>query len=362
MKIWLLGILFLFVIITGLQQAEAVKINVDLSTSPQEPISGETIKFKIDFINPNSQKIQEHVDYRFTLQHEGKNIFGPTPLIHTSEGSVTIPVEIVESGTYLVLIEIEGILFQPIPTEIVNFDITIEEPTPEDEIIRSEKITIDNMKKISEDFYYASNHIFYGNPSEQELVDYFGKEKLETYRNVIKGLVLVSSEDYSTPTFVKNLGMMGDQEFKVKFLEEWYSYLRDSTKAHLIEYDSLVEETKKKINAIDISEEEKKEFLMIFEATVEFTKNDYLERKLLIVQEFEDVLGKEREKLEIKKEFLSFAESTSVVPDFQGSNILPGIPWFYLLPLLIVALLVIFRKRFSKKEEKNLNAHNNAKM
>ena len=100
---------------------------------------------------------------------------------------------------------------------------------------------------------------------------------------------------------------------------------------------------------------------MIFEATVEFTKNDYLERKLLIVQEFEDVLGKEREKLETKKEFLSFAESTSVVPDFQGSNILPGIPWFYLLPLLIVALLVIFRKRFSKKEEKNLDSHNNSR-
>ena len=49
-------------------------------------------KFKIDFINPKTEKIQEHVDYKFTLQRDGGNVFGPTNLIHTSEGSVTIPV------------------------------------------------------------------------------------------------------------------------------------------------------------------------------------------------------------------------------------------------------------------------------
>jgi hypothetical protein len=90
------------------------RFNVGIATIPENPSPGE-VKFKIDFINPKTDKIQEHIDYKFTLQKEGKNIFGPTPLIHTSTGSVTIPVEIVESGNYFGLIEFEGILFQPIP-------------------------------------------------------------------------------------------------------------------------------------------------------------------------------------------------------------------------------------------------------
>ena len=90
-------------------------LNVGISTIPEKPIPDGVTKFKIDFINPKTEKIQEHIDYKFTLQIEGENVFGPTNLIHTSEGSVTIPVETIESGTYFVLIEIEGILFQPLP-------------------------------------------------------------------------------------------------------------------------------------------------------------------------------------------------------------------------------------------------------
>ncbi len=66
-----------------------------------------------------------HIDYKFTLQRDGENVFGPTNLIHTSEGSVTIPVETIDSGTYFALIEFEGILFQPIPVEVVSFSIPI---------------------------------------------------------------------------------------------------------------------------------------------------------------------------------------------------------------------------------------------
>ena len=53
------------------------------------------------------------------------NVFGPIPLTHTSTGSVTIPVEIIEPGTYLGLIQFEGILFQPIPEEMMSFTILI---------------------------------------------------------------------------------------------------------------------------------------------------------------------------------------------------------------------------------------------
>ena len=100
-------------------------LNVGLSTIPVKPVPDDITKFKIDFINPKTEKIQLHIDYKFTLQRDGKNVLGPTDLIHTSEGSVTIPAPTLDPGTYSVIIEIEGILFQPIPVEVVSFSIPI---------------------------------------------------------------------------------------------------------------------------------------------------------------------------------------------------------------------------------------------
>ena len=99
-------------------------LNVGIATIPENPSPG-VVKFKIDFINPKTETIQVHIDYKFTLQRDGENVFGPTPLIHTSEGSVTIPVEIVEPGTYDGIVQFEGILFQPIPEEVMKFTILI---------------------------------------------------------------------------------------------------------------------------------------------------------------------------------------------------------------------------------------------
>lgn len=100
-------------------------LDVGITTIPEKPVAGGITKFQINFINPKTEKIQEHIDYKFTLQRDGENVFGPTDLIHTAEGSVTIPVETIESGTYFGLIEIEGILFQPMPVEVVKFSIPI---------------------------------------------------------------------------------------------------------------------------------------------------------------------------------------------------------------------------------------------
>jgi len=73
------------------------------------------------------KKIKEHIDYRITVSRDGLNTFGPTPLTHTSSGSVTIPVELGEEGTYSVLIEVEGISFETIPSETVSFSIHVGE-------------------------------------------------------------------------------------------------------------------------------------------------------------------------------------------------------------------------------------------
>ena len=83
-------------------------------------------RIKIDFINPVTQVIQEHIDYRVTVSKDGDTVFGPTSLVHTSTGSVRIPVEFSRGeGAYSMDVEVEGILFQPIPAEAASFGIAV---------------------------------------------------------------------------------------------------------------------------------------------------------------------------------------------------------------------------------------------
>ena len=85
-------------------------------------------KINIDFINPQTQKIQEHIDYTIAIAKDGETVFGPIPLTHTSLGSVKIPIEFnLGEGIYSMDFEVEGILFQPIPTETVSFEIAVGE-------------------------------------------------------------------------------------------------------------------------------------------------------------------------------------------------------------------------------------------
>ena len=99
-------------------------LDVKITHDPIEP--NELSKIKIDFINPYTQKIQIHIDYAVTVSKDGEIVFGPTPLIHTSEGSVKIPIQFnLGEGVYSLGVEIQGILFNPIPKETVSFDIVV---------------------------------------------------------------------------------------------------------------------------------------------------------------------------------------------------------------------------------------------
>lgn len=99
-------------------------IKVGINIDPASPKPGETSKLKIDFLNPQTGNIQEHVDYTVTVTNAGSPIFGPIPLTHTSIGSSTIPMEF-KNGDNQVVIEVQGILFRPIPTEKATFSITL---------------------------------------------------------------------------------------------------------------------------------------------------------------------------------------------------------------------------------------------
>lgn len=103
------------------------KGTLDVKLSYDDINPGDQQKLNIDFINPESKKIQQHIDYIITVFKDDKPIFGPINLTHTSIGSVKIPVEFAEEGMYTAKLEIEGILFQPIPTEAVSFEIPVGE-------------------------------------------------------------------------------------------------------------------------------------------------------------------------------------------------------------------------------------------
>jgi len=102
-------------------------LNVDFSTDPSEPNPSDVIKMKINFLNPVSNNIQIHIDYAVIVSKDDEDFFqagDPIPL-HTSTGSVTIPVQLKGNGQYTALIEVSGIFFQPIPPEKVSFDFTV---------------------------------------------------------------------------------------------------------------------------------------------------------------------------------------------------------------------------------------------
>ena len=106
--------------------SEQGTLNIGLSV---ESTSDSMAKLNIGWLNPMTNKIQEHIDYRVTVVKDGENIFGPIPLTHTSPGKVKIPVEFSSSGEHEVIIEMEGILFRPIPLETTVFTINVGELT-----------------------------------------------------------------------------------------------------------------------------------------------------------------------------------------------------------------------------------------
>lgn len=102
-------------------------LNVGFATIPVELHVGDDAKLQIDFLNAKTNEIQEHIDYRVTVTSNGETVFGPTQLIHTAVGSIKIPLEVSTAGDYFALVEIEGILFQPIPLETVSFKFSVAE-------------------------------------------------------------------------------------------------------------------------------------------------------------------------------------------------------------------------------------------
>lgn len=99
-------------------------------TSPEVINKDKEVKFKINFFEPTTDKIQVHVDYDFQVLDNGKEIFSAAkqinqPLLHTAEGSVTIPFMFSSSGVYSIKIPVLGVNFIPINPEYAEFKFVV---------------------------------------------------------------------------------------------------------------------------------------------------------------------------------------------------------------------------------------------
>jgi len=126
-----LGLLTMIGVITAPAYADPVvkltsggTINVSLSTDPASPNPGDQTQLKISFINKQSGVVQPHIDYKVSVM-EGTNQVAGIPITHTAEGSVSIPVQFQDAATYQIIVEVDGILFQPIPPETAAFSINV---------------------------------------------------------------------------------------------------------------------------------------------------------------------------------------------------------------------------------------------
>jgi len=101
-------------------------LDVGIYTTPKIPNTDEPTKLMISFLKPDTERIQLHIDYRVSVTKDGDYVFGPMErLLHTSPGSITIPVKFSENGSHMIHIEVEGILFQPIPLETATLTINV---------------------------------------------------------------------------------------------------------------------------------------------------------------------------------------------------------------------------------------------
>jgi protein-disulfide isomerase len=94
-----------------------------------EIISGQQIMLNVDFVNPNTNQLQKEIDWTASISKDSEILFGPTTVSHSSEGSLrNLKYVFEEDGVYNLKITIEGILFQPIPSETVSFNIVVGDP------------------------------------------------------------------------------------------------------------------------------------------------------------------------------------------------------------------------------------------
>jgi hypothetical protein len=105
---------------------ESFENDIDLyvSWTPSTIKSGEKAIFKIIFIDRKSNKNQEHIDYSFTIKDSSVDkVLYKNSLTHSAWGIEPASYKFDLTGNLIVEVGIQGILFQPITPEYIEFEI-----------------------------------------------------------------------------------------------------------------------------------------------------------------------------------------------------------------------------------------------
>ncbi|HJU14445.1 MAG TPA: multicopper oxidase domain-containing protein [Candidatus Nitrosotalea sp.] len=107
----------------GTQAITTGGLKIALSTDPANLMVGRPANLALSFLDGNTGTPEGHVDYRVTISKGGAPVYG-TPFLHTAEGTVTIPYQFQDAGTYSILVEVDGVYFMPI-SEQSQFSVNV---------------------------------------------------------------------------------------------------------------------------------------------------------------------------------------------------------------------------------------------
>jgi hypothetical protein len=115
----------------GQMRASTSGKSLDVRIEPTWADGGQAT-FKVSFLKPGTDTVQQHIDYNFVIKKDGQQIFTAAlpgqPSLHTAEGVVTIPTapyKFPNNGDYSIEVSVLGILFTPINIETATFSVTV---------------------------------------------------------------------------------------------------------------------------------------------------------------------------------------------------------------------------------------------
>ncbi|HJT10563.1 MAG TPA: hypothetical protein VJ771_07260, partial [Candidatus Nitrosotalea sp.] len=108
-----------------IQATSGGTIDVGFATDPANPTPGGQTNLNISFINKSTHSVQQHIDYKITIMEGNNQIGGTGQILHTAEGSIGYPFQFPDAAKYQIIIEVDGILFQPIPPETATFTVDL---------------------------------------------------------------------------------------------------------------------------------------------------------------------------------------------------------------------------------------------
>ena len=120
----------------GKTSGGSLDILVEPTWSPGASGSDSSAKFKVSFLNPDTDQVHQHQDYDFRIMQGNNQVFSAAKqtgqaLLHNVEGTITVPYDFKQQGDYTIEVYLGGTGFGPtlIPTdETAKFQIKV---TPE---------------------------------------------------------------------------------------------------------------------------------------------------------------------------------------------------------------------------------------